>query len=215
MSASYSEVRTVAVSISAAISAFAALCLLTASESVAFAQGGGGRRPSPSERRIERLNRQGELYDLEKSSRDMKGKPSSSPADLKHAKEVTNQIQHDFKGLQDGYNAIALAMSEKDGLARNHDAVFRAVAEIKKCSSRLKTNLALPKPKDEKDEKTQIKSFGERPEDSLLLLRKHIYDFVTNPLFESLTVLDLEQGRKASRDLDKIIALSETLSKKR
>jgi hypothetical protein len=46
-----------------------------------------------------------------------------------------------------------------------------------------------------------------------MTLRKHIYDFVTNPLFESQGVLDLEQGRKASRDLDRIIELSESITK--
>jgi hypothetical protein len=46
-----------------------------------------------------------------------------------------------------------------------------------------------------------------------MTLRKHIYDFVTNPLFESPGVLDLEQGRKASRDLDRIIELSESITK--
>lgn len=50
-------------------------------------------------------------------------------------------------------------------------------------------------------------------EESLMSLRKHIYDFVTNPLFESRGVLDLEQGRKAGRDLDWIIELSGSITK--
>jgi NADP-dependent 3-hydroxy acid dehydrogenase YdfG len=48
---------------------------------------------------------------------------------------------------------------------------------------------------------------------AFMTLRKHIYDFVTNPLFESLGVVDLEQGIKAGRDLDRIIELSESITK--
>ncbi|HYN83907.1 MAG TPA: hypothetical protein VER32_01555 [Pyrinomonadaceae bacterium] len=215
MSARSSRIINVAVTIAAPASVAAALSLLMVCHSTARAQG-GGRRPAPAERRIERLNRQGELYDLDKSTRDMKGRPPR-PADSKHAKEVTNQIRHDFKGLQDGYNAIVVAMSEAGGLERNHDSVFRAVEEIKKCSARLKTNLALPKPKEEGGEQPRAAAADAaevKVENSLLLLSKHIYDFVTNPLFETMTVLDLEQGQKASRDLERIIELSERLAKK-
>ena len=46
-----------------------------------------------------------------------------------------------------------------------------------------------------------------------MILRQHIYDFITNPLFESPNVLDVEQSRKAGRDLDRIIELSESITK--
>ena len=59
----------------------------------------------------------------------------------------------------------------------------------------------------------KIEANNEQIEESLMSLRKHIYDFVTNPLFESPGVLDLEQGRKAGRDLNTIIKLSESITK--
>ncbi len=202
------EAKTVAVSIVAAVSSLAALCGLTGTAGAVFAQ--GGRRPTPAERRTERLNRQGEQYDLERSSRALKGMPER-PADPKRAQMVAEQIRHDFEGLQKSYNQIVLVMAEKEGLSRKHDSVFRAVAEIRKCSARLRTNLALPKPNEEKGEKAR--AGGEQVEESLMTLRKHIYNFVTNPLFESLGVLDLEQGRKAGSDLEMIIVLSESIRK--
>jgi hypothetical protein len=204
----YAEAKTVAVGIAAAVSSVAALCFLTATSGAAFAQG-GDRRPTPVERRTEILNRQSGEYDLEKASRDLKGRPEK-PADRRRAQEVAEQIKHDFEGLQESHNQIVLVMADKEGLNRKHDFVLQAVAEIKKYSTRLKTNLALPKPQ---QEKARVEVNDEQIEESLMTLRKHIYDFVTNPLFESPDVLDLEQGRKAGRDLDRIIELSESITK--
>jgi hypothetical protein len=204
----YAEAKTVAVAIAAVVSSVATLCLLTATAGVAFAQGGNSR-PTPVERRTEVLNRQSEEYDLEKASRDLKGRPEK-PSDRRSAQEVAEQIKHDFEGLQESHNQIVLVMADKEGLNRQHDSVFRSVAEIKKYSTRLKTNLALPKPQ---QEKARVEVSNEQIEESLMTLRKHIYDFVTNPLFESPGVLDLEQGRKAGRDLDRIIELSESITK--
>ena len=198
----YAEAKTVAVS------SVAALCFLTATPDAAFAQGG---RTMPVERRTEVLNRQGVEKDLEKSNRELKGVPEK-PADHKRAHMLAEQIKQDFEGLQESYNLIVLSMAEKAGLNRNHDSVFRAVAEIKKCSTRLKTNLALPKP--QQQEEARAEGSSEQIEESLMTLRKHIYDFITNPLFESHGVLDVEQGRKAGRDLDRIIELSESLKRR-
>jgi hypothetical protein len=48
-------------------------------------------------------------------------------------------------------------------------------------------------------------------EESLLKLRKHIYSFVTNPLFEAAPALDVKQADRAGRDLDSILELSEAI----
>jgi hypothetical protein len=47
----------------------------------------------------------------------------------------------------------------------------------------------------------------------LLMLRRYVYSFVTNPLFESKGVLDVRQAKKAGQDLDMIIELSESIKK--
>jgi hypothetical protein len=204
----YAKAKTVAVSIAAAVSCVAALM---ATADTAIAQGGNSRGTPPTsvERRQDLSNRQATDYEIEKASRDLKGRPEK-PADRRRAQEIAEQIKHDFEGLQQSHNQIVLFMADKEGLNRQHDSVFRAVAEIKKYSTRLKTNLALPKPQ---QEKTRVEVNNAPVEESLMTLRKHIYDFVTNPLFESPGVLDLEQGRKAGSDLDRIIELSESITK--
>ncbi len=207
----HTKAKTVAVSIVAAVSSVAALCFLMATAGTAIAQGGGSRGtpPMPVERRTEVMSRQAGDYEIEKSSRDLKG--PKDPAARRRVQEIAEQIKHDFAGLQESHNQLVLFMADKEGLDRQHDSIFRAVAEIKKYSTRLKTNLALPKPQQQQKARLGIKN--DQIEESLMSLRKHIYDFVTNPLFESPGVLDLEQGRKASGDLDRILELSESITK--
>ncbi|HBB86509.1 MAG TPA: hypothetical protein DC047_02710 [Blastocatellia bacterium] len=196
----------------ASVYVVAVLCFLTATVGSAFAQG-GDRRPSPVERREDISNRQAAEYEIEKSSRELKKVPER-PADRKRAPEAAEQIKHDFDGLQESHNHIVLFMAEKEGLDRNYNSVLRAVAEIKKYATRLKNNLALPKAQQEKREvEARDDGNNQQIEASLLTLRKHIYDFVTNPLFETPGVLNLEQGRKAGLDLDRIIELSESITK--
>jgi len=94
-----------------------------------------------------------------------------------------------------------------------NDQILDAVAVIKECSTRLKENLALPLPKDDKNKTSATDAVSNQPEDPLMTLRKHIYSFVMNPLFEAPAVLDVEQGRKASRDLERIIEISDSITK--
>lgn len=185
----------------------AALCLVIATNGSTFAQRG---RMAAAERNVEKLNRQGDQYNRDKLSRELK-EGTSKPGDQKHAQLVAAQIKHDFEGLQAGYNRIVLAMGAKQGFT--HETVLAAVADIRKCSVRLRDNLALPRSKDEEEKEARREAAHEQAEDPLVSLQKRIYSFVTNPLFEAPSVLDVERAQKASRDLDRIIALSENIKK--
>jgi len=95
----YAEAKTVAVSIVAAVSSVAALCFLMTTAGTAMAQSGSrGTPPTPVERRTEVLNQQAGDYEIEKSSRDLKG--PKDPADRRHVQEIAEQIKHDFEGLR-------------------------------------------------------------------------------------------------------------------
>jgi hypothetical protein len=193
----------------AAISLGAALCLVTMMENAAFAQS-GGRSASSVGRRIEQLNRQSEQYERDKLSREVKGE-ADDPKERRRAQAVAAQVRHDFESLQTDYNRIVLAMASKEGF--NYDSISGAVAEIKKCSTRLKDNLSLPRPKDAKEEEAGSNPATGQTEELLMTLRKHLYSFLTNPLFETPSVLDVEQAGKASRDLERVIELSKSLGK--
>jgi hypothetical protein len=128
---------------------------------------------------------------------------------------VAEQVERDFEGLQAGYNKIVLAMASKERL--DMEEVLESVAEVRKRAARLRENLALPRPVEDGEKGRpgvtgKEDRAGDAPVEELLaLLRKHIYSFVTNPLFEAAPVLDVEQARKAGRDLDMILELSERL----
>lgn len=190
------------------IAAIAAFPTSTSLENCAFAQ--TGRAPSTIQRRVDQLNRQGEEYEREQLNEDLKGRPDK-PRDRKQAQALAAEVEQDFKDLQESYNMIVLAMAAKTGFA--YDSVSDAINEISKCSTRLKHNLALPQ-QDNVAEKGQQPARDSGQIDELLLtLRKHIYSFVTNPLFESKGVLNIEQAKGASSDLDRIIELSKTIKR--
>jgi hypothetical protein len=62
---------------------------------------------------------------------------------------------------------------------------------------------------EEKAEQTVVPDFSE----SLLKLQLHIYDFLTNPLFDSPPAYKVDAAKKASVDLNRIIKVSETIGK--
>jgi len=66
---------------------------------------------------------------------------------------------------------------------------------------------------DNQEKKVRGEAGSDQLEESLLTLRKYIYSFVTNPLFESAAVLDVVRAGKARRDLDEIIELSKSIRK--
>jgi hypothetical protein len=183
-----------------------ALFFFTLSSNKTLAQSSGSR-PSPIDRRVEEMNRQREQYDRD-TLRDGLDRKSQRPADQKAAREITLQVKQDFEHIQSVYNQIVLVMTANSAL--DYKFIYDATGEVKKSASRLKRNLALPEPEpDEASAKKEADLTQEAIKPSLLKLCSHIVSFVTNPLFETSGVLDVEQSIKASKDLEKVIELSD------
>lgn len=200
MKSLYSSARTIMI----LVAVFVGILFIT--EITVVAQ--GGARPSSIQRRVEQLNRQGEQFERDNLGQNVSDE--SGKEDRRRSRELRAQIKKDLEGLQAGYNQIVLMMAaSKSG---DDAQILHAVIQVNECSTRLKHNLALPQPKDEKSEApaTVTTTQTDAP---LMTLRKRIYSFVMNPLFESPAVLDVEQAKKASRDLDEIIEVSESVSK--
>ena len=178
---------------------------IAAFECVVFAQ-----RPSyPVGRRVEEMNRQVGQYERDEKQRDINGKIETT-TDRKRSQTTVAQVKEDFERLQEIYNQLVVAMSTKKPL---DDAfVSESLTGINKCSTRLKTNLALPQPKDKVQEKPS--SNEAELQTSLTILLNHISRFVTNPMFESSGVLDVKLSTQASRDLEEIIHQSNTIRKR-
>ncbi len=181
-------------------------CLIVITTEPVNAQG-MNRRATGAARRAETMQRQNESYERDRLERELANGPAHARIRKNEADAV--QAKRDFEKLQTNYNRIVLAMASKDGIQR--EAVLADVAEIKKAASRLKGKLALPISADveEKAEQTVVPDFSE----SLLKLQLHIYDFLTNPLFDSPPAYKVDAAKKASVDLNRIIKISETIGK--
>lgn len=174
-----------------------------ATENIAFAQ----RNPSSIQRRVDQLNRQGEQFERDNLGREVTG----DKVDRRRSQALMAEVRKDLETLQADYNHIVLAMATNK--PADDSQILHAVEEINHCSTRLKHNLALPEPKEEATKTPEPATAPPPAEPPLMRLRKHIYSFVMNPLFETPAVVDVEQAKKASRDLDKIIELSASISK--
>ena len=181
------------------------VCFITITEGPVDAQT-INPRASGALRRNERMQRQNEAYERDRLERELANGPDHPRARKNEADAI--QAKQDFQKLQNNYNRIVIAMASKEGIQR--EAVLTDVAEIRKAAARLKTRLALPVLA-----KVEEKAENVEPgfPDSLLNLQKHIYDFLTNPLFDSPAAYKVDAAKKASLDLEKIIKVSETIGK--
>lgn len=176
--------------------------VLVAIENTAFAQ----RNPNSIQRRVDQLNRQGEQFERDNLGREVTG----DKVDRRRSQALMAEVRRDLETLQADYNQIVLAMATN----KPDSQILRAVEEINLCSTRLKQNLALPEPKEEATKKPETATMSPPTEAPLMRLRKHIYSFVMNPLFESPAVLDVEHAKNASRDLERIIEVSDSILRK-
>ena len=166
-----------------------------------------GRSVSPPARRIEEMNRQSEQFERDRMNRELTGKDRKA-ADAKRTQEIRNQIKEDLEALQKAYNEIVINL--QSGGTPERDFVLETTADIKKFAARLKENLALPKTEKDavKENETKEELNLENRRKSLLALCRHIYNFITNPIFNEPTGLEVEQAAKAAREIDKIIEVS-------
>ena len=186
-----------------------ALCFMTVLASPVLAQ--RSSRASSMERRSEEMNRRREQLEREMLLRGVE--PKSENAEDRPAPATVSQVKHDFERIQAIYNEFVRALASDKPL--DYKFVSDATAEIKKCSHRLKSHLALPSAEnDGKNQKQQEDASGERIQPALLLLTNHIRSFVTNPLFESSGAIDIKLSTMASQDLKKIIELSDQIRKR-
>lgn len=181
---------------------------VTAFELSVFAQ--SPRTISPIERRVEIINRQSEQFERDRMSGELDGK-NRKAANSKHNQAIKDQIKADFEAIQWAYNKIVVNLQSGGNIDRNF--VLETTADVKKHAARLKENLALPEPEKDAAKEAQAKedlNLDNRRK-SLQTLCRHIYNFVTNPIFNEPTGLDVNQVGKARREMDKIIELSEKI----
>lgn len=149
--------------------------------------------------------RQKALLDLE-NKRERATKPEEQQL-------LYQQLRLDFEQLQVINNNLSQTISASRTL--DYAQIGKDAEEIRKRALRLKTNFSLPEPeKAEKPKKNKGELTAETFKAALKDLDTLIKSFVENPVFQHLTVMNVEYSMKASRDLEDIIKLSQQIHKR-
>jgi hypothetical protein len=126
---------------------------------------------------------------------------------------IKKQISDDFRALQ----ALNNKMMSDTWARRDLDYKYVSgmVAQIAKKAERLKSNLGLPQQNNEQKKmkgRAEISSVQDFKTE-LLALDRSVMSFVTNPIFQKTSVVELKMANQASRDLSTVIHLSKRLKK--
>lgn len=141
--------------------------------------------------------------DISNLEREGKAGPKRDP------QMILAEVNEDFDHLRAIGEELKTTVASQNALDYKH--IAESSADVKKRALRLKTNLALPAPKDQKREKLQDPGDDLKP--SLTILEGLINSFITNPIFSDTGGLDAKLAGKAKLDLDSIIEFSEKVRK--
>ncbi len=138
-------------------------------------------------------------------------KPILTAEDKSARRAVLQQINDDFKALQVLNNKVMSEVTRAGEV--DYKSISNWIAEIGSKASRLKANMVLPKVETEKSKVASETINEARLRNDLMALDKVVMAFVTNEVFKSDNVIQLDLATKASKDLSEIIEQSRTLKK--
>jgi hypothetical protein len=135
---------------------------------------------------------------------------ANAPNEVRQA--IQKQITEDFRELQALNNKMMAATWEQPTL--DYKYISRMTGEIAKKATRLKSNLGLPKSEEkEAVERAEEISTSEAFKAQLLSLDRSVMSFVTNPIFQKTSVMDLRLANQAKSDLEAVISMSNKLKR--
>ena len=132
------------------------------------------------------------------------------PNDPKRSQAMMDQVSEDFQRILTLHNGIVRAIDAKQSF--NLQFISEAAGEIRKRSARLQSSLQLPKPEPNEEPAADPKVMEIK--DGLILLCRQIENFVRNPIIETPGTVDAQQLRKARRDLQSVVEISEAIKKR-
>ncbi|HET9529473.1 MAG TPA: hypothetical protein VFQ92_03925 [Blastocatellia bacterium] len=130
--------------------------------------------------------------------------------DEKERRLLLVQIKEDFEQIQHINNETMRALSASK--SPDYKLISDTLSEINKRAKRLKTNLAMPDVEGKPAQKIEAAN-SEQLMESLHALDDLIMSFVSNPLFQNPSVIDVELSSRAGQDLAGIIYMSQNVKK--
>lgn len=190
----------------------ALLASLFFSTRIIQAQAGTPSAPPPSQRSDPDKIRLNEMRQREISLRNVTAAGESAGND-RQIEATVEQIKHDYKQIQILRNELVRSISGPDK-PLNLQLISDGTREIKKRASRLQGNLALRLPVGEEKILTSDEHMSNKKvREVLITLCQRILEFTTNPIFENLGTVNVEQATKARRDIESVIELSNAIRK--
>jgi hypothetical protein len=160
-------------------------------------------RPAEDSRRVEQdmMSREWNLnHSTEEANKQFK----------KDQVSLFRQIHEDFTRMQIVNNETMKAIFVNKSI--DYKQISAATEEIRRRALRLKQSLVLPKATEvEKVRKNSAPLNDEQLKAVLLTLDHSVMSFVTNPLFTVPNVINSKLSETATRDLERIIQLSESI----
>lgn len=158
-------------------------------------------------------SRAGERASITTSERDSRAlEAEAERARKRDPKEVMAEVNEDLRQLNELHGAIA-THTVATNQTPAYGSIVGSTTEIKKRSTRLRTNLALPKG----DSKEKFPDFKDAEQGelqpALSSLNQLLESFLHNPIFSDAGEIDMQLAAKARHDLDSIIVLSEKVRK--
>jgi hypothetical protein len=164
-------------------------------------------RPLPTQ-----ISQLGRVRDLTTSEADVRARESEAErSKQRDPQAIMAEVNEDFARLRELQELMSKATVADAAL--NYKDISETTGEIKKRSTRLKANLALPESKQEEKNRALREPADGELKPSLTSLDELIQSFIQNPIFSDSGAIDKQLAARARRDLEDIISLSEKIRK--
>lgn len=171
---------------------------------VAKAQTAATNLPGPAARENNRS-----MDDYDRTINRMK---NDAKAANERRRNLFPQINEDFQRIQVIHNEIVRMLKPENTL--NYDRLADLTDDMKKRSSRLRENLALPEPEKPQTKPTHTEVIDEsRLKESIGTLHDLVVSFVANPMFKNLGVVDATAVETGRQDLENLIDISDEIKR--
>jgi len=149
---------------------------------------------------------------MDDHDRDINRMKNDARTTNEHRRNLFPQINEDFQRIQVIHNEIVRLLQSDKGL--NYDRLAALTDDMKKRSARLRENLALPEREKTDTQAAHSETIDEsHVKKTIVALHDLVVEFVANPIFKNLGVVDAKVIDDARENLDNIIDVSDEIKR--
>lgn len=165
------------------------------------------RTPVPPSQTVRERNRAMDDYD-----RTLNRMKNDAKAATARRRNLFPQINEDFQRIQVIHNEIVRMLQPDKNL--NYDRLAELTDDLKKRSARLRENLCLPDPEKVVAKPAHSETIDEsHMKNKIVALHDLVVDFVANPIFKNLGVVDAKMVDSATENLNNLIDISDEIKR--